>query len=407
MKSILLMSTVKRTPRPANAGASVGAPTALWAAALLLAGCAGGPSLNGPAPVEDRSAMPPAAAASAPSALPAAADIQRARSRWVAVDWSELPGWQEDRLREAWPALLRSCERPAPAWASACAEVRRSGVPASEADARTWLQSWLRPYRVEALDGRSDGLITGYHEPLVAASKQPRGEFRVPLYAAPAELAARKPWYTRQQIDTLPAAQAALRGREIAWIADPLDALVLQIQGSGRLLYSEADGSTRTTRLAFGGHNDQAYQSIGRWLIDKGELRADQASWPGIKSWAQRNPKRLQELLWANPRYVFFKEEPLPDASIGPRGAQGVPLVPGRSIAVDPQSLPYGTPVWLDTTEPLSATPLRRLVLAQDTGSAITGAVRADYFWGWGPEAEQAAGRMKQPLKLWALWPQR
>ncbi|HEV8312759.1 MAG TPA: 3D domain-containing protein, partial [Burkholderiaceae bacterium] len=123
------------------------------------------------------------------------------------------------------------------------------------------------------------------------------------------------------------------------------------------------------------------------------------------RDWAKRNPKRINELLWSNPRVVFFREEPLPDASLGPRGAQGVPLTPGRSVAVDAQSVPYGTPLWLDTTEPLTSTPLRRLVLAQDTGSAIVGAVRVDYFWGWGADAEAQAGRMKQPLRLWALWP--
>ena len=113
----------------------------------------------------------------------------------------------------------------------------------------------------------------------------------------------------------------------------------------------------------------------------------------------------MNELLWSNPRVVFFREEPLPDLRLGPKGAQGVPLTPGRSIAVDPQSIPYGTPVWLDSTEPLSSTPLRRAVMAQDTGSAIAGAVRADYFWGWGANAEAQAGRMKQPLRLWVLWP--
>ena len=135
------------------------------------------------------------------------------------------------------------------------------------------------------------------------------------------------------------------------------------------------------------------------------ELTAVQASWPGIKAWARANPKRVNEMLWANPRTVFFREEPLPDPQLGPKGAQGAPLTPGRSIAVDPLSIPYGTPVWLDSTEPLSATPLRRLAMAQDTGSAITGAVRADYFWGWGDVAENQAGRMKQPLRLWVLWP--
>ncbi|MDQ1346549.1 MAG: rane-bound lytic murein transglycosylase, partial [Pseudomonadota bacterium] len=181
--------------------------------------------------------------------------------------------------------------------------------------------------------------------------------------------------------------------------------LVLQIQGSGRLSITETDGSRRMARLAYAGHNDHPYRSVGRWLIDRGELPAGQASWPAIKAWAQGNPARIDELLWANPRYVFFREEPLPDPAIGPRGAQGVSLTPGRSIAVDPKSVPYGTLVWIDTTKPLSNTPLRRLVVAQDTGSAIVGPVRADYFWGWGDGAAEQAGRMRQPLRMWVLWP--
>jgi membrane-bound lytic murein transglycosylase A len=158
-------------------------------------------------------------------------------------------------------------------------------------------------------------------------------------------------------------------------------------------------------RLAFAGHNDQPYRSVGRWLIDIGELKAGEASWPAIKDWARRNPRRVAEMLAQNPRLVFFREEPLPDPDVGPKGAQAVPLTPGRSIAVDPQSVPYGTPVWLDSTEPLSPRPLQRLVMAQDTGSAIVGAVRADYFWGWGEAAEANAGRTKQALRTWVLWP--
>jgi membrane-bound lytic murein transglycosylase A len=227
----------------------------------------------------------------------------------------------------------------------------------------------------------------------------------VPLHALPADLSTRKPYWTRQQLDTLPAARASLRGRELAWVADPLDALILQIQGSGRLQLTEPDGTRRLLRVAYAGHNDLPYRSVGRWLIEQGELKAEQASWPAIKAWARANPRRVNEMLWSNPRVVFFREEALPDPQLGPKGAQAVPLTPGRSIAVDPQSVPYGTPVWLDTTEPLSNTPLRRAVMAQDTGSAITGAVRADYFWGWGDEAEAQAGRMKQPLRMWVLWP--
>jgi membrane-bound lytic murein transglycosylase A len=354
---------------------------------------------------------PPAAPASvleprttaSPSAV-SGAPMLRTRARWVPADWSDLPGWQGDATRDLWPALQRGCEKPAPGWEGICAAAR-GFAPGSDADARQWLQLRLRPWRVESLDGNPDGLATGYFEPLVEALRQPRATFRVPLHALPDELAMRKPWWTRQQIDTLPAAQAALRGRELAWVADPLDALLLQVQGSGRLLIGEANGTKRQVRVAYAGHNDQPYKSVGRWLIEQGELKPEQASWPAIKAWARANPKRLNELLWSNPRYVFFKEEPLPDPAVGPKGAQAVPLTPGRSIAVDPQAIPYGTPVWLDTTEPLSATPLRRLVMAQDTGSAIVGAVRADYFWGWGEAAEAQAGRMKQPLRLWVLWP--
>jgi len=325
-------------------------------------------------------------------------------SRWVAVGFEQLPGWQADRVADAWPALLKGCERPAPAWAGLCAEARRA-APADDAATRQWLTQRLQPYRVEAVGGSVEGLLTGYFEPLIDASRTRRGAFQVALYAPPADLATRRPYWTRQQMDTLPAAQAALRGREIAYVADPLDALLLQIQGSGRLRLVGSDGRAQTVRLAYAGHNDQPYASVGRWLINQGELKADGANWPAIKDWARRNPSRVQEMLWSNPRVVFFREEPLPDPNIGPRGAQGVPLTPGRSIAVDPKSVPYGTPVWLDSTEPLSKTALQRLVLAQDTGSAITGAVRADYFWGWADGAEAQAGRMKQPLRMWVLWP--
>jgi membrane-bound lytic murein transglycosylase A len=302
------------------------------------------------------------------------------------------------------PALLRGCDRPQFEWLRLCTDARRL-APATDVEARAFLQTHLTPYRVEAVNGAVDGLITGYFEPLVEAWRQPRAGYRVPLPMTPIDLGQKKPYWTRQQLDTLPAAQQASRGRELAWLADPLDLLILQIQGSGRLAINEPDGSRRVVRVAFAAHNDQPYKSVGRWLIEQGELRADQVSWPAIKAWAQRNPKHVNELLWSNPRVIFFKEEALPDASVGPRGAQGVPLTPGRSVAVDAQNIPYGTPLWLDTTEPLSNTPLRRAVMAQDTGTAIVGAVRADFFWGWGGDAEQQAGRMKQSLRLWVLWP--
>ncbi len=356
------------------------------------------------------SPLPPAPGPTAAGTAPAGAmmnpTIVRARARWVAAAWTELPGWETDRVSELWPALLRGCDRPAYGWEALCAQARDAATPAFSDDAaRAWLRQRLQPYRVESLDGNGDGLVTGYFEPLVEATRTPRGAFRVPLYGPPGDLATRKPYWTRQQLDTLPAAQASVRGRALAYVADPLDALILQIQGSGRLNIAEPDGRRKLVRVAFAGHNDQPYQSVGRWLIDQGELTPAQASWPAIKAWARQHPKRLNEMLWANPRVVFFREEPLPDPQLGPKGAQGVALTPGRSIAVDALAVPYGTPVWLDSTEPLSSAPLRRLVMAQDTGSAITGAVRADYFWGWGEDAENQAGRMKQPLRMWVLWP--
>lgn len=331
--------------------------------------------------------------------------LDPARTRWIAADWHDLPGWHSDRAAELWPALRAGCTRPASGWNELCARVLLQPPPADDDDTRRWLRTHLQPWRIETPEGQSQGLATGYFEPTVDAVRQPRAGMRVALHAPPPDLARHKPYYTRRQLDSDPAAMAALRGHEIAWIADPLDALLLQVQGSGRLRVTEADGRVRTVRLAYAAHNEHPYRSLGRWLIDQGALNADSVSWPAIKAWAQKNPQRLQALLWANPRVVFFREEALPDPEVGPIGAQGVPLTPGRSIAVDPQAIPHGSVVWLDTTEPLSNIPLRRLVMAQDSGSAITGAVRADYFFGWQRDAEALAGRMKQALRLWVLWP--
>jgi len=381
---------------------------ALAVAAILgvLASCSMPPT--SPPAETPVAALPEAAAPPKPPVAPVVRTT--AKSRWISVAWDELPGWPQDTTIYAWPSLLKSCERPATGWAAACESARSLRDP-DEARVRSWLQTHLQPFRVEPLDGAGEGLITGYYEPLIAASRTRRAGFQVPLHTAPADLAKRKPWWTRAQIDAEPAARAALRGREIAFVADPLDALVLQIQGSGRLRITEPDGRTRLVRAAFAGHNDHPYRSIGRWLVEQGALTLDQASWPGIKAWARANPGRVRELLNVNPRYVFFREEPLADPSAGPLGAQGVPLTPGRSIAVDKESIPYGTPVWIDTTEPLvgAAPPrpraLQRLVVAQDTGGAITGPLRADYFWGWGDGAEEFAGRMKQTLRMWVLIP--
>jgi membrane-bound lytic murein transglycosylase A len=363
-----------------------------------------------PYPVARPSAETPRASG-ALAGMPGTPSPQQSyRSRWVAVSWNEIPGWQNDEMQDAWNAWLQNCERPGPLFGPLCRDVRQLML-GSDDDRRLWMMSHLQPYRVESLDGSADGLLTSYYEPLFDASAQMRPGFGVPLYAPPDGLVearrAGRPWFSRQEIDTNSQAAEALRGREVAWLADPIDALVLHIQGSGRVRITNDDGTTRIVRLAFAGSNEQPYQSVGRWLLDRGLIR--DASWPGIKAWIvntqQSNPRLVQEMFWSNPRYVFFREEvrSAADADLGPRGAQGVPLTAGRSIAVDKDAIPYGTPVWLASAGPNAN--LQRLVFAQDTGSAIVGAVRADYFAGTGPEAGDFAGRIKQGLRLWVLWP--
>ncbi|MEO6016187.1 MAG: MltA domain-containing protein [Polaromonas sp.] len=367
---------------------------------VLLASCASPPLL----PPSPTSPADPVAAGWRPGdSGPLPAPLLQGKSRWVPVRWAELPGFEEDSLFEAWNAWLKSCERPGPVFGPLCGEVRRLSIASGE-EQRTWMLTRLQPYRVESLQGVADGQLTSYFEPVFKASRQPVGGYEVPLYRAPAALGSRKPWFSRQEIDTLPEAKTALRGREIAWMADPIDAMMLHIQGSGRLNISEPDGSQRTVRVAFGGSNDQPYRSINQWLLEQGVTKIN--PWPdATKVWVAQNPQRVQQLLWSNPRYIFFREEVLTDfdAAFGPKGAQGVALTPGRSIAVDPASIPYGTPVWLASRG--NAASLQKLVFAQDTGSAIVGAVRADYFAGTGPQAGELASRVNQPLRLWVLWP--
>jgi len=374
--------------------------SAIIASALVLIACA--VKRPAPPPLPSPAAAPAPAPAPQPQPQPpAAATLDPPKSRWVAVPWSALPGWEADRIGEAWGALLRNCERPPQAFAPLCPDVRRL-AGADEAQQRQWLVQRLQPYRVESHQGQEQGLLTSYFEPVLEARRTSGAGHAVPLYRPPADLGSRKPWFSRQEIDTSPQARQALKGREIAWLADPIDAMLLHIQGSGRLLVREPDGSQRQVRLAFAGSNEHPYRSINQWLLEQGVKRIN--PWPeATKAWAADNPQRVNQLLWSNPRYVFFREEAISEDSAGPRGAQGVPLSAGRSIAVDRQSIPYGTPVWLASSGP--AAQLQRLVVAQDTGAAIVGAVRADYFAGTGPQAGQLASRINQPLRLWALWP--
>lgn len=344
--------------------------------------------------------------------------------RYEPVAWSRLPGWTDDDLREAWAAFLKSCRslRFRAEWASACGAAQPLDAPSAKA-IRAYFDRYFQPYAIVRQTGalREDtGLITGYYEPLLKGARSASGKFSAPLYAPPAdlltidlsslypELKGKRlrgrvqgnrviPYYNRAELD----GSASLRGREIVWVDDALDAFLLQVQGSGRVQLPNGD----VIRLQYADQNGHPYLSIGRYLVDKGELTVEQATMPGIRQWLTANPARLNEVLKANPSYVFFTEEKLADPTEGPKGAQGVPLTPGRSVAVDPASVPLGTPVFLDTTYPATDRPLRRLVVAQDTGGAIRGAVRADFFWGFGHEAGDQAGRMRQQLRMWMLWP--
>lgn len=339
------------------------------------------PPLQPSAPV--RPTIPPAA-------------TERA-AHWIAADWKDLPGWGSDDLLAAWPALLAGCQRPAAGWAEFCARAALQS-PTDPLEAAALLMKHLRPWRL-ASDGRdATGLLTGYFEPQLAASRTRQGAFQWPLHALPGDPVLRR--LPRRDVDGNP----RFAPLELAYLDDPFALLQLQIQGSGRLVMRDAAGTERTSRVAFAGHNDQPFESVAKALLARGEVR--DASWRGLSDWARSNPAKVRDALAVNPRVVYFREEALPDGSQGPRGAQGVPLTPGRSVAVDKAFIALGTPLWLDSTEPLSTTPMRRLVLAQDTGSAIQGAMRADLFWGWGEDAALQAGRTKQPLRLWGLFPE-
>jgi membrane-bound lytic murein transglycosylase A len=323
------------------------------------------------------------------------------------VSWSALPGWQEDDLREAWPAWLSSCQalekratHPLD-WRAACQAAKQVNANQNQAIAR-YFETHMKVMEVRHANGKdagvNTGLITGYYEPYLNGSRTKGGVYQTPLHAYPKAWQRKKPSQlpTREKL----LASGLLDGDELVWVDDPVAAAFMQIQGSGRIRLTDG----QVMRLGFAGTNDHPFQSFAQWLLNRREITRAQATMQGISEWAKKNPSRVTEMLNANPRYVFFKELPrLGDQ--GPVGALGVPLSAMRSIAVDLKALPLGSPVYLATTYPMSDKPLRRLVLAQDTGTAIVGAVRADFYWGSGDAAGESAGRMKQSGKLWLLLP--
>ena len=336
------------------------------------------------------------------------------------ASFATIPGWRADDQRAAWEVFLRSCAAlgSQPAWGEVCTEA--SALAPGEPEAvRRFFESRFMPYQVVNPGGSEHGLITGYFEPLLRGSRSASGAYRHPLYGVPDDLLAvdlseiypelrhlrlrgriegRRvvPYHSRVEIES---GRARLEGREILWVDDPLDLFFLQVQGSGRVQLDTGE----TVHVGYADQNGHPYTSIGRTLVARGELTAEEASMKGIRAWAGRNPDKVAEQLSRNASYVFFRE--LPAAGPGPLGTLGVPLTAGRSLAVDPRSIPLGAPVFLATTWPGSDEPLQRLMLAQDTGGAIKGGVRADVFWGFGAEAGDLAGRMREQGRLWVLLP--
>lgn len=345
--------------------------------------------------------------AGAPESFPSDSPLREALTE---VSFADLPGWADDDPSTALSAWRASCEvrgkkatglgfgRPAD-WAAACAAAPKRGSSAKTL--RRYVESHFTPFLL-ADPGGGAGLFTGYYEPEIAGAKRRSTKFRVPLYKRPDDLVLVgeriQPYFTRAEID---AGALGGRGLELLWLADPIEAFFLQVQGSGRIRL----GNGRIVRVGYAGDNGHGYTAIGRVLVERGELTKETASLQTIRQWLRDHPAEAQPLMQQNARYIFFREV----SGDGPVGSQGVALTPGRSLAVDPAHIPLGALLWLDTTYPAdtpeAGEPLRRLMVAQDTGSAIKGTVRGDLFWGSGEDAARYAGPMKQPGRLYLLLP--
>jgi len=333
-------------------------------------------------------------------------------ARYEARGFADLPGWSRAQLEPSLRAFIAGCAR----FKRVC-DLAKSLPSADEEAARRFFETEFVPYAVVSSESGDSGLITGYYEPIIDGSRTPSAAHRYPIYGVPADLVVvdlgavsaetrplrlrgrldgRRlvPYYSRGEID----ARGDFAAPVIAWSGDPVELFFLQIQGSGQVRLENGE----RIRVGYADQNGHPYRSLGRHLIERGELVLEQASMQGIKVWAAANPQKLQEALNQNPSYVFFRELPATD---GPIGALNIPLHAERSLAVDRRFVPLGAPVYLATTFPLSEEPLERLMSAHDTGGAIRGVVRADFYWGTGPEAGAQAGRMRQQGKMWLLWP--
>ncbi|TAN60965.1 MAG: murein transglycosylase [Magnetospirillum sp.] len=348
----------------------------------------------------------------------------------VPTGFDQLAGWNQDAAAAVLPALQRSCDRitklpvdrsigfdgiggTAADWYGPCSAAAKVAA-GDHAAARAVFESWFTPWRVSN-DGKADGLFTGYFEPEIKGSRQRQGRYGVPIHGKPSDLviadlgkfrpdlageqlvgrldgARLVPYPTRTEIE---AGAIETKAPVVAWTDDVVDLAIMQIQGSGRVRLD--DGSQ--IRLGVAGSNGHKFVGIGKLLKDAGKLDGD-TSMPAIRAWLKAHPAEGRDMLAKNPRYIFYGI----NIGDGPLGTEGVALTPERSLAVDPRFIPLGTPVWLDTVDP-KGKPLRRLMIAQDTGAAIKGVVRGDVFWGSGEAAFEQAGRMKSPGRLVLLLP--
>jgi len=338
---------------------------------------------------------------------------------FVASSWNALPDWEQVSLALSLEALRSECAnlKMKPAWQQICAEAGLLDVDNNEG-LHQFFENRFTPYQLRNGDGSEQGLITGYYEPLLYGSRKKTKRFRYPVFGVPDDLLivdlsklypqlkgmrlrgrmkGRKiiPYYDRADID----GKHAPKGKAILWVDDQIGLFFLQVQGSGRVQLP--DGSI--VRLGYADQNGYPYASIGKKLVEMGELTLAQASLQSIRQWGMDHPKRLSELLNTNRSYVFFRQ--MPNSTQSAVGAMGIPLTAGYSMAVDRRTIPLGMPVFLSTTWPNTDKPLNRLMLAQDTGGAIKGVIRGDFFWGFGDEAGKQAGSMKQKGRMWVLFP--
>lgn len=338
-------------------------------------------------------------------------------SRYQPVAFNDLPGWQSDDVRAGFNAWKIGCTRlkSNPTWGSICTDAMRLADDSNQI--RAFLQDRLIPLKLNNADGSSHGLITGYYEPVYAGSLTRTEAAKYPLHGQPddlitVELSDIYPELKGKRVrgklvgkkllpypDRAEIVRKGLQAPILAWLNDPLDVQFMQIQGSGRVQLPNGN----ELRLGYSDQNGRPYQPVGRWLVQQGELPATEVSMPSIRAWAKANPTRIDALLDSNPSYVFFRT--LPPSTSGPIGSLGIPLTAERSIAVDLGTIPLGSLAFLATTHPDTTEHIEKLVAAQDTGGAIKGSVRADYFWGTGQVAGELAGIMKQTGNIWLLWP--